>query len=101
MELEEVKKGLKFVEEKGRYQVSYLFKGDLSLFQDNQKQMEKRAVSQENSLIKKGFLDDYNKVVDDYIKREVWVEVSDEEFKPRIKLIHLLIRRNKFINKRM
>ena len=78
-EWEEVRKGIRYDPDLKRVKVSYVFKGDLSQFQDNQRQMEKRAISQENQLDRKGFMADYNKVIDDYIARGVWVPVTKDE----------------------
>ena len=61
--------------------IKYPFTDDLKEFKDNRYQVEARAKSLESSLKKKGLLEVYNDIVEDYIERGVWVKVSEDELK--------------------
>ena len=78
-ELEELRSGVSYDPITRRVKVKYANNNQVNLFQDNQAQAEKRAMSQEKSLVKKGFLEEYNKVVQDYKDRGVWVEAQMTE----------------------
>ena len=78
-ELEELRNGVSYDPELKRVKIKYAYNNQVTLFQDNQAQAEKRAISQEKSLTKKGFLEVYNDCVQDYKDRGVWVEVSRQE----------------------
>ena len=78
-ELLEIRKDISYDEKEKRVRFQYPFNDKVSLMKNNVQQATKRAISQEKSLERKGVLEQYNEVVDDYILRGVWVEVSQEE----------------------
>ena len=78
-ELEEMKKGISYDPIQKRVLFKYPYNEKVSLMKNNYHQAEKRAIAQEKSLVKKGILEKYNEVVDDYITRGVWVEVDKGE----------------------
>ena len=66
-ELQEMRKDISYNEEEKRIYFKYPFNDKVTQMTNNFSQVEKRAISQEKSLTKKGFLDQYNEAVDDYI----------------------------------
>ena len=78
-ELEELKAGLSYDPEAKRLTLEYAYNDKVTMMHDNRHQVEKRAISLEKSLKKRGYVEQYNKTVDEYIERGVWVKVEEKE----------------------
>ena len=93
LELEEMRAGISYDTEARRVTFHYPYNEKVTLMHDNQHQAEKRAVSLEKSLVKRGYLEEYNKAVQDYIQRGVWVTVPRseiDEWKSKYLHIHFM-----------
>ena len=71
LELQEIRAGISYDPEARWVTFHYPYNEKVTQMHDNQHQAEKRAVSLEKSLTKKGYLEEYNKNIDDYVYREV------------------------------
>ena len=78
-ELQMMRDGLKYDEERKKVQVTYPIVGDINKFKDNYVQVTKMADSLWKSLKRRNLLDPYHDQVKDYILRGVWGKTSLEK----------------------
>ena len=84
-ELHKLEAGITWDKERKKILCKYPLKDgvDLSLFKDNREQAIKRCQSMINSLKKSGELPIYQKQVEDYVVRKVWIRTTLEEIEAR------------------
>ena len=79
LELDMLRAGLQYDEEKKQVKIKYPVVGDPNKFKDNYHQVVKMGESLWKSLSKKGMLEAYHDQIRDYIARGVWRKTSLEE----------------------